>query len=64
MAALMQTNPAKVIEKAVNGMLPHTYLSAKMKRRLRVYAGEAPGVVSAKPKTAAKETAAGASGQV
>ena len=37
---LMQTNPARVIEHAVNGMLPHTRLGANMKKRLRVYCGE------------------------
>ncbi len=39
--ALMQTHPTRVIEHAVNGMLPHTYLSAKMKKRLRVYSSDA-----------------------
>ncbi len=38
--ALMATNPTRVIEHAVKGMLPHTFLSAKMKKRLRVYAGD------------------------
>ncbi|HUV76321.1 MAG TPA: 50S ribosomal protein L13 [Dehalococcoidales bacterium] len=37
---MMQTNPTRVIEHAVNGMLPHTRLGASMKKRLRVYAGE------------------------
>ena len=37
----MQDNPTRVIEHAVNGMLPHTRLGARMKKRLRVYAGEA-----------------------
>ena len=36
----MQNNPTRVIEHAVKGMLPHTRLGAKMKKRLRVYAGE------------------------
>ncbi len=39
--ALMQKDSTQVIEHAVKGMLPHTYLSAKMKKRLRVYAGDA-----------------------
>jgi len=38
---MMQTNPTRVIEHAVNGMLPHTRLGASMKKRLKVYAGEA-----------------------
>ena len=37
---LMQTDPTRVIEHAVNGMLPHTRLGANMKKRLRVYCGE------------------------
>ncbi|MFC1912444.1 50S ribosomal protein L13 [Chloroflexota bacterium] len=37
---LMQTNPTRVIEHAVNGMLPHTRLGANMKKRLKVYCGE------------------------
>jgi large subunit ribosomal protein L13 len=37
---MMQTNPTRIIEHAVNGMLPHTRLGARMRKRLRVYAGE------------------------
>lgn len=37
---LMQTNPARVIEYAVKGMLPHNRLGAKMFRKLKVYAGD------------------------
>ena len=37
---MMQTTPTRVIEHAVNGMLPHTRLGASMKKRLKVYAGE------------------------
>jgi len=37
---LMETNPARVIEYAVKGMLPHTRLGTKMRKKLRVYAGE------------------------
>ena len=36
----MQNNPTRVMEHAVKGMLPHTRLSAKMIKRLRVYAGD------------------------
>jgi len=37
---MMQTNPARVIEHAVKGMLPHTRLGASMRKKLRVYAGD------------------------
>ena len=37
---LMQTNPTRVIEHAVRGMLPHTRLGAKMRKRLRIFAGD------------------------
>ena len=37
---MMQTNPARVIEYAVKGMLPHNRLGAKMFKKLRVYAGD------------------------
>ena len=36
----MQNNPTRVIEHAVKGMLPHTRLGARMRKRLRVYASE------------------------
>ncbi len=35
---LMQTNPTRVIEHAVKGMLPHNRLGAKMMKKLKVYA--------------------------
>lgn len=38
---MMQNNPVRVIEHAVKGMLPHTRLGDRMRKRLRVYAGEA-----------------------
>ncbi len=38
---LMETNPTRVIEHAVKGMLPHNRLGAQMLKKLRVYAGEA-----------------------
>ena len=38
---MMQTNPTRVIEYAVKGMLPHNRLSARMMKRLKVYVGEA-----------------------
>jgi len=37
---MMQTNPTRVIEYAVKGMLPHNRLGAKMFKKLRVYAGD------------------------
>jgi len=37
---LMATNPTRVIEHAVKGMLPHNRLGAKMLKKLKVYAGE------------------------
>ncbi|MCJ7426029.1 MAG: 50S ribosomal protein L13 [Dehalococcoidales bacterium] len=37
---LMETNPARVIEHAVKGMLPHNRLGAQMLKKLKVYAGE------------------------
>jgi large subunit ribosomal protein L13 len=36
---MMQDNPARVIEHAVKGMLPHNRLGAQMIKKLRVYAG-------------------------
>jgi len=37
---LMETNPPRVIQHAVKGMLPHNRLGAKMLKKLKVYAGE------------------------
>ena len=37
---MMQTNPTRVIEHAVKGMLPHNRLGAKMFKKLKVYAGD------------------------
>jgi large subunit ribosomal protein L13 len=37
---MMQTNPTRVIEQAVKGMLPHNRLGAGMMKKLKVYAGE------------------------
>ena len=37
---MMQTNPTRVIEHAVKGMLPHNRLGARMMKKLKVYAGE------------------------
>ncbi len=38
---LLETDPTRVIEYAVKGMLPKNRLRAGMMKRLRVYAGEA-----------------------
>ena len=38
---MMQTDPTRVIEHAVKGMLPHNRLGAKMMKKLKVYVGEA-----------------------
>jgi large subunit ribosomal protein L13 len=37
---MMQDNPARVIEHAVRGMLPHTRLGNQMLKKLRVYTGD------------------------
>ena len=37
---MMQTNPTRVIEHAVKGMLPHNRLGASMMRKLKVYVGD------------------------
>jgi large subunit ribosomal protein L13 len=36
----MQNSPTRVLEHAVQGMLPHTRLGSQMRKRLRIYAGE------------------------
>ncbi len=59
-AALMEKDPTQPVKHAVEGMLPHNFLSAKMKKRLRVYAGDAyPDLPQVKVKTAAKAKATG-----
>lgn len=53
---MMNTYPTRVIEHAVYGMLPHNRLGAKMRKKLKVYAGEAhPHGAQTGPLTAAKE---------
>ena len=37
---LMEKNPAKVLELAITGMLPHTRLGSAMASKLHVYAGD------------------------
>ena len=46
----MQTDPTRVIEHAVKGMLPHNRLGASMIKKLRVYVGEVhPHLAQTKP---------------
>lgn len=37
---MMQTAPTRAIEHAVRGMLPHTRLGERMRKKLKVYAGD------------------------
>ncbi|MDI6814707.1 MAG: 50S ribosomal protein L13 [Dehalococcoidales bacterium] len=47
---MMQTNPRRVIEHAVKGMLPHNRLGAAMIKKLRVYVGDSyPHLAQTKP---------------
>jgi large subunit ribosomal protein L13 len=46
---MMETHPDRVIEYAVKGMLPTNRLRARMMKRLRIYAGEAPTPVKTTP---------------
>ena len=48
---LKEKNPAKVVEKAVKGMLPKNKLGAQIFRNLKVYAGAEHGQEAQKPKT-------------
>ncbi len=49
LAKMMETHPDRVIESAVKGMLPTNHLRARMLKRLKVYAGEAPVPVKIAP---------------
>lgn len=53
---LMLEHPTRAIEYAVDGMLPHTRLGDRMRKRLRVYAAAEP---TARVKTAKKKEPAG-----
>ncbi|MFC1993225.1 50S ribosomal protein L13 [Chloroflexota bacterium] len=57
---MMQTNPTRVIEHAVKGMLPHNRLGASMMKKLKVYAGDDHPHL-AQTKTASPETVTGES---
>ncbi len=52
---MMQTNPARVIEHAVKGMLPHNRMGAKMVKKLKVYTGDTHPHLAQTKATAAKE---------
>jgi len=52
---MMQTNPARVIEHAVRGMLPHNRLGAKMVKKLKVYTGDTHPHLAQTKATAAKQ---------
>jgi large subunit ribosomal protein L13 len=54
MEKLMATHPERVIEHAVKGMLPKNRLTAKMMKRLRVYAGDARSAKATKPEAEPK----------
>jgi len=51
----MQEHPTRVIEHAVKGMLPHTRLGDRMRKRLKVYAGEAQPHLTQKKTSSEKE---------
>lgn len=54
---MMQKHPTRALQYAVNGMLPHTRLGERMKKRLRVFTGIEPtGQIKTK-KNSARETA-------
>ena len=54
---MMQTNPTRVIEYAVKGMLPHNRLGASMFKKLKVYVGDShPHLAQTKATSAKSET--------
>jgi large subunit ribosomal protein L13 len=52
---MMRTNPARVIEHAVKGMLPHTVLGASMRKKLKVYVGDTHPHLAQTKTTSSKE---------
>lgn len=50
-ATLRATNPERIIEHAVKGMLPHNKIARKMFKRLKVYGGETHPHVNVQLKT-------------
>ncbi|MDD5127476.1 MAG: 50S ribosomal protein L13 [Dehalococcoidales bacterium] len=51
---MLQNHPERVIEHAVEGMLPRNRLGARMIKKLRVYAGDAPATLTHIKKPAKK----------
>jgi large subunit ribosomal protein L13 len=54
LGTMMKEHPTRALQYSVNGMLPHTHLGDKMRKRLRVFAaGEQPGkkAVAEKPES-------------
>jgi len=56
---MMQTNPTRVIEYAVKGMLPHNRLGASMFKKLKVYVGDSHPHLAQTKATSAKSEAEG-----
>ena len=52
---MMQTNPTRVIEHVVKGMLPHNRLGAKIMKKLKVYTGDTHPHLAQTKATAAKQ---------
>jgi large subunit ribosomal protein L13 len=52
---MMQTNPTRVVEHAVRGMLPHNRLGAKIVKKLKVYTGDTHPHLAQTKVTAAKQ---------
>ena len=52
---MMQTNPTRVVEHAVRGMLPHNRLGAKIVKKLKVYTGDTHPHLAQTKATAAKQ---------
>ena len=50
-ATLMQKNPEKAMQVAVNGMIPDTVIGRNERRRLHVYAGSEPPHAAQKPES-------------
>jgi large subunit ribosomal protein L13 len=54
---MMQEHPARALQNAVSGMLPHTRLGDVMRKRLRVYAGAEQSGTGRSRKASNEETA-------
>jgi large subunit ribosomal protein L13 len=53
---LMVEHPERIIQFAVDGMLPHNHLHDKMMKRLKVYVGPTPGVSKVEKVVEVKKT--------